>query len=559
MQVVHGAGYNSRSYRQPKAYFRHAACAVSLLVVFGVALSGLFDEKPTPSILTNIAGIDQETKGHIDSGEWSKEAVVIDQEKGLLPPDPNQKNFASAELAGGSADDAKKKKGGGGGADDGSGDGSNGGGADGDDSPDGAKGGNIKGHCQKDVHIKCTSHAQCGPLGGCVEWHCSNSSETVCYTSDDCNPYGGICTGAGYCKANHETACSKTDDCAIYEDSQCLSGGTCELDPKVGCIQDSDCAQEGDTCTTHIKTWWEAGIDFPEDDTDFGPYAKWTPMQLRKKVLIALKKIMYMQADMESQVPINRLLNTSIEALARRKGEILRVDAPAVREATKVMKEKVHNASNEFKKSAWAAIDLDKAASDLNETITSTDAAQDERVLKSLEDFDALNGTVNASYSLLLSRMEDLWAELNDTVFELNNTQHRTTKQMQDHFQSTFDNAKSELYKSFKEIEDMPTVEFYNGLREIRTMFHDFKVKNDRYLRTSKKTATQAIGDVDDLSVAMAQENELYFNSSVRAAIQELVVELHGLTVNATAEDPTLTGLEKALDTFEKDYPLPSS
>jgi poly-beta-hydroxyalkanoate depolymerase len=130
---------------------------------------------------------------------------------------------------------------------------------------------------------------------------------------------------------------------------------------------------------------------------------------------------------------------------------------------------------------------------------------------------------------------------------------------MQDHFQSTFDNAKSELYKSFKEIEDMPTVEFYNGLREIRTMFHDFKVKNDRYLRTSKKTATQAIGDVDDLSVAMAQENELYFNSSVRAAIQELVVELHGLTVNATAEDPTLTGLEKALDTFEKDYPLPSS
>jgi hypothetical protein len=559
MQVVHGAGYvSSRSYRQPKTYFRHTACAVSLLFVFGIALSGLFDEKPTSStVLTNIAGIDEETKGHIDSGEWSKEAIVIDQEKGLLPPDPNQKKIASAELAGGSVDDAKKKKGGG--TDDASGDGSSGGGVEGDDSADDAKGGSLKGHCQKDVHIKCSSHAQCGPLGSCVEWHCSNSSETVCYTSDDCNPYGGICTGAGYCKANHETACSKTDDCSIYEDSQCLSGGTCEMDPKVGCIQDSDCPQEGDTCTTHTKTWWEAGTNFPQDDTDFGPYAQWTPMQLRKKVLIALKKIMYMQADMEAQVPINRMLNTSIEALARRKGEILRVNAPVAREAHQIMKDKVQNATKEFKKSSWAHIDLDKAASDLNETITTTDAAQDDRVLKSLADFDALNNTINASYSLLISRMEDLRTELNDTIFELNYTQHMTAKQLQDHFQNTFNDAKAGLYKSFKEIEDMPTEDFYNGLREIRAMFHDFKVKNDRYLRTSKKIASQAIGDVDDLSVAMEQESETYYNSSVRAAIQDLLVDLHSLTANATAADPTLTGLEKALGTFEKDFPLPAS
>jgi hypothetical protein len=561
MQVVHGVGYvSSRSYRQPKTYFRHAACSVSLLVVFGIALSGLFDEKPASSIvLTNIAGIDEETKGHIDSGEWSKEAVVIDQEKGLLPPDPHQLKISSAELAGGSPDDAKKKKGGG--ADDASGDDSTGSGADGDgdDSEDNAKGGSIKGHCKKDVHIKCTSHAQCGPLGGCVEWHCSNSSETVCYTSDDCSPYGGICTGAGYCKANHETACSKTDDCSIYEDSQCLFGGTCELDPKVVCIQDSDCTMEGDSCSTHTKMWWEAGTDFPEDDTDFGPYKKWSPMQLRKKVLIALKKIMYMQSDMESQVPINRMLNKTIEALARRKGEILRVNGPVARDAQKIMKDKIQNASNEFRKSAFASIDLHKAASDLNETITSTDAAQDDRVLKSLADFDALNETINASYSLLVSRMEDLWAELNDTVFELNTTQHRTTKQLQDHFQNTFDTAKAGLYKSFKEIEDMPTEDFYNGLQEIRTMFHDFKVKNDRYLRTSKKTASQAIGDVDDLSVVMDQESESYFNSSVRAGIQELLADLQGLTANATAADPTLTGLEKALGTFERDFPLPSA
>ena len=176
-----------------------------------------------------------------------------------------------------------------------------------------------------------------------------------------------------------------------------------------------------------------------------------------------------------------------------------------------------------------------------------------------MEDFDALNETINASYSLLVSRMDDLWAELNDTVFDLNATQHKTTKQLQDHFQSTFDDAKAGLYKSFKEIEEMPTEDFYNGLREIRTMFHDFKVKNDRYLRTSKKTATQAISDVNDLSVAMTQESELYYNSSVREAIQELLADLQSLSVNATAGDPSLTGVEKALSTLERDFPLPSS
>ena len=67
------------------------------------------------------------------------------------------------------------------------------------------------------------------------------------------------------------------------------------------------------------------------------------------------------------------------------------------------------------------------------------------------------------------------------------------------------------------------------------------------------------IGDVDDLSVAMEQESETYYNSSVRAAIQELLVDLHALTSNATAADPSLTGLEKALATFEKDFPLPSA
>jgi hypothetical protein len=152
LRAVHweGPGYvSSRSYRQPKICFCHAAFAVILLVVFGIAPPGLFDEHLASStVFTNIAGINKETKrAHAHQWrmvkrnrcDWPRKSVSFLR---------IQQKIASAELARGSPDDAKKRRLGaqmtlrkmvesevaG-------------------DSEDYAKGGSINRHCKKELHM----------------------------------------------------------------------------------------------------------------------------------------------------------------------------------------------------------------------------------------------------------------------------------------------------------------------------------------------------------------------------------------------------------------------
>ena len=559
-------GDASRLTRKTKpiclSQLRHASCAIFLTGILGVLLVSLLSQAQSETgELTNIRGIDDVTKGQIDSGEWSKEAIVIDQEKGLLPPDPLDGGLGSADLAASSLDDAKKKKrsssqsGDEEGQDSGN-QGSQGSTNDDDDSEDDS----INGHCKQDVHIKCTSHAECGPLGGCVQWHCSNYTNIKCVTSDDCNSSAGICTGAGYCRSNPETACSKTEDCQIYEDSQCLYGGTCQQNSQVACIQDSDCSA-GDTCSFHIKEWWEAGTDFPvDDDAEDGFYANWTEFQLRKKVLVALKKILYLQKDMVSQVPINRMLNQSMAELARRKGEILRVNVPQVRQAQKIMQQTIVNATLDLEKhSATAIVLVRDRAKRFNESIIAKNTAHDNRVLQIEKDFDLINETVNSSYYILLSRMDDLWNELNDTIVVLNNTQHQTNAMLLERFKSTFDAAKTRLWQSLKEIEDMPSIDYYKGLKDVETMFRNFRQDNRRYFAQIKRAVKENTGGFSASKAGLRDMNASYFNSTLRAALKAEISNFTALSPNVTLLEQNLTALEKALKTFEHDYPLPSS
>jgi hypothetical protein len=540
-----------RSRRKEKAAFRHSGCAVGMIVVCGCALVTFLNQAQEASVLTNIQGIDDVTKGFIDSGEWSKEAIIIDQEKGLLPPDPSDSGAGGDGLGGGSPDDAKRKKRGNSAANSSNGPGGLNG------TNNGLYDNSINGHCKKDVHIKCASHADCGPLGGCVQWHCSNNPEAKCLTSDDCAPDGGICTGAGYCKANPETACSKTRDCQIYEDAQCLYGGTCQLNSQVACIQDSDCSQEGDSCSFHINKWWEAGTDFPRDETEAGPYANWTEAQLRKKMIAAMKKILYLQSDMETQIPINRMLNQSIAKLTRRKGEILKVNVPYIRRAQKKMRKSIESAAKSYGKDSTGS-DLGEMVEDMNRTIVAKDSIQDDHVMRIKEDFDFINETVNSSYTILLSRMENLWQEFNDTVVELNETQHNTTKMLLEYFRVTFQHAKSELLSSLKEIEEMPTQDYYKGLRDVERMFRDFKVKNERYLRKIYNDVLGGTQKFSDQSAMIRDANSSYYNNTNRASVLTDLSKMIILSQNVSAQETNLTALERALLTFERDHPLPT-
>jgi hypothetical protein len=69
-------------------------------------------------------------------------------------------------------------------------------------------------------------------------------------------------------------------------------------------MSDSDCGDSGGTCRTKNKVWWEEDENFPKDPK-FGPYATWSRLQFHKKLLVLLLKILHLQNDLESQVPIN--------------------------------------------------------------------------------------------------------------------------------------------------------------------------------------------------------------------------------------------------------------
>eukprot|EP00960_Hanusia_phi_P053397 762048-Hanusia_phi.AAC.4 len=85
---------------------RHICTAASLFVVMAVVCVVLLHDVPQDEIrssLTSIPYIRQETRDKIDSGQWNKEAVVTDQQAGLLPPNPpepsdDSDDFNSAPL-----------------------------------------------------------------------------------------------------------------------------------------------------------------------------------------------------------------------------------------------------------------------------------------------------------------------------------------------------------------------------------------------------------------------------------------------------------------------------
>ena len=162
----------------------------------------------------------------------------------------------------------------------------------------------VQGHCKMLPTTACTKDDECSVTGGaCVFWYCTSDPELRCASAADCASSGGICTGPGHCSGDASLACATDSDCTESGGS-CVLGGYCSGVPSRSCMSDSDCGDSGGSCRTGNKVWWEADENFPKDPK-FGPYVTWSRLQFHKKLLVTLLKILHLQNDMETQVPIN--------------------------------------------------------------------------------------------------------------------------------------------------------------------------------------------------------------------------------------------------------------
>lgn len=346
---------------------RHAIVAAGLTLCLAAAVVLLLaaDEdqdvrrgglgRPT-DLLYKIPGISQETQAHIDSGEWSDEAVVMDMEKGLLPNilekgPHNSFNATKKEKDPVEDDDdgAKKKKkvqeqGGVGNQTEpetgeadsgdavptgapaapsvpGAGRSEGGGSKDGTEDDDfGDMSDQMQGHCAMDPSKSCSKDADCSEEGGaCVFWTCTGAGngageESRCESTDDCVSQGGVCTGAGHCNGDPTQGCVQDKDCYTMG-GICIMGGYCADDPGRGCEATIDCGELGGECIIPDRAWWVLDTNFPPD-SDFGPYANWTDVQLKQKLLVLARKILHLQRNMEQQVGVNTHFKSGFKEVA---------------------------------------------------------------------------------------------------------------------------------------------------------------------------------------------------------------------------------------------------
>ena len=162
----------------------------------------------------------------------------------------------------------------------------------------------VQGHCSFSPSTDCTKDEECSQFGGgCLFWTCLSDPKTRCANTADCASTGGICTGPGHCSGEPELKCSQDEECSSAGGA-CVTAGYCSALPSLACVADTDCGDKGGSCLSAGNEWWKADENFPKD-YKLGPYSSWSRLEMHKKLLIVMLKVLHMQSDLESQVPIN--------------------------------------------------------------------------------------------------------------------------------------------------------------------------------------------------------------------------------------------------------------
>ena len=342
----------------------------------------------------------------------------------------------------------------------------------------------VQGHCTMAPTTQCTTDEECSASGGgCVYWHCTSDPDLRCASNADCSSGGGICTGPGHCSGDPSLPC--------FEDNQCTSsGGSCVLSgycsgvPSRSCLADADCGDSGGSCRTKNKVWWNADENFPKSPK-FGPPDTWSRLQLHKKLLVLMLKILHMQDDLETQVPINSQFMGQITWL---KEFLSSSSLEAGDSATANHAEATLDLNSVREKIANDAEKLKDDIAGMNSLLQDWDTKQDKH-LSDLETngvfHDKITGMSEGSFqrsSALLNEVKDADTTWNTT--ERPDGQTPELKSLVDtSVAETRDNVKGGIFR----YKNFASSRFQTGYDHLMQLYKNFKYITESHIRGAKR------------------------------------------------------------------------
>jgi len=401
----------------------------------------------------------------------------------------------------------------------------------------------VQGHCTMAPTTECTKDEECSASGGgCVYWHCTSDPDLRCASTADCSSSGGICTGPGHCSADPSLKCSQDDQCSSSGGS-CVLGGYCSGVPSRSCMSDSDCGDSGGTCRTKNKVWWEADENFPKDPK-FGKYPTWSRLQFHKKLLVLMLKILHLQTDMESQVPINGQYMGQITWLKKFLSSSSLEAGDSADQAHVMGKQIVSTLDGELYS------DQEKVTNDilgLEGELNSIDAGQDKTLNKMKVDQSSRDKIIDMS-EISYVRSTKLWKNVNATDLQWNTTLRPDgqTNELNGMVDRAMGETSRNIGDGIYRYKSLANSRYQTGYRHLYQLYENFKYltemhlsKANRHLGKIERTIPKRNMNVMDLVQFVKEDGHLETGtianatSNVTAIVQAMLSEVEDLITNS--------------------------
>jgi len=358
----------------------------------------------------------------------------------------------------------------------------------------------VQGHCSMATTQQCTKTEECSASGGgCVFWHCTSDPDLRCASNADCSSGGGICTGPGHCSGDPSLRCSQDNQCATSGGS-CVLSGYCSGVPSRACLSDTDCGDSGGTCRTKNRVWWSTDENFPKDPK-FGPHETWSRLQLHKKLLVLMLKVLHMQDDLEAQVPINGQFMGQITWLK----QFLSSSSLEAGDSA--------NANH-----AEASLDLstvrDKIASDaqklkddiagMNSMLQDWDAKQD----KNLSDMETdgpyrekITGMSEGSYQRSSTLLKDV--RETDAIWNTTERPDGQTPELNKMLDTSVDETRENINSGIFRYKNFATSRFQTGYDHLLQLYNNFKYITESHVRGANRDMGRINGTTAEREVTV--------------------------------------------------------
>jgi len=308
-------------------------------------------------------------------------------------------------------------------------------------------------------------------------------------------------------------------------------------------MSDSNCGDSGGTCRTKNKVWWEADENFPKDPK-FGQYPTWSRLQFHKKLLVLMLKILHMQTDMETEVPINGQFMGQITWLKKFLSSSGLEAGDAADQAHVLGKQAVSSLDGKLYSDQKA---LTSDVLSLESELNGIDAGQDTKLNTIQSDGPFRAKIVGMSDSSYVRSME-LWKKVNTTDVEWNTTLRPDgqTKELSGMVGRAMGETSQNIGDGIYRYTTSATSRYQTGYHHLRQLYENFKYLTEMHLRKAdrhtgkiEENIPEREMNVMDLVQFVKQDGHLETGtivsatSNVTAIVQAMLSEVEDLVTNS--------------------------